>query len=137
MTTEDKKNYISRFCNTMGSYKNCPKCPINSICTSCFGAFGANHEKETDEAYNVLCNLNNHDNEDNVNHPKHYCRDDGMECIDEMILVFGERAVMTYCLLNTWKYRYRAADKNGEEDLKKSDWYMRKYQELKEIVDNE
>ena len=66
-----------------------------------------------------------------VNHPKHYGRDGGMECIDEMVLVFGKEATMTFCLLNVWKYRFRAADKNGEEDLKKSDWYMAKYAELK------
>ena len=53
-----------------------------------------------------------------------------MECIDEMILVFGKEAVKHFCLCNAWKYRYRAADKNGEEDLKKSDWYLSKYKEL-------
>lgn len=69
---------------------------------------------------------------ENVNHPKHYNREGGMECIDEMILVFGKEAVQNFCLCNVWKYRYRAADKNGEEDLKKSDWYLNKYKELKE-----
>ena len=67
---------------------------------------------------------------DVVNHPKHYAREGAIECIDEMILVFGEEAVEAFCLLNAWKYRYRAASKNGEEDLKKSDWYMKKYKEL-------
>lgn len=65
-----------------------------------------------------------------INHPKHYSRDDAMECINEMILVFGVEATMNFCLLNAWKYRYRAADKNGIEDLKKSDWYMKLYQDL-------
>ena len=67
---------------------------------------------------------------DNVNHPRHYCREDAMECINEMILIFGKEAVKNFCLCNAWKYRYRAADKNGEEDLHKSDWYIRKYKEL-------
>ena len=67
---------------------------------------------------------------DKVNHPQHYNRKNAMECIDEMILVFGEEAVKHFCLCNAWKYRYRAADKNGEEDLKKSDWYLKKYKEL-------
>lgn len=70
--------------------------------------------------------------EDVINHPKHYCREGGMESIDEMVEVFGREAVMNFCLCNIWKYRYRASGKNGEEDLKKSDWYMRKYKELKE-----
>lgn len=69
---------------------------------------------------------------DVVNHPSHYCQDGSMECIDEMITVFGEEAVMWFCLCNVWKYRKRALFKNGKEDLKKSDWYMKKYKELKE-----
>lgn len=68
---------------------------------------------------------------DSVNHPSHYCQEGSMECIDEMIAVFGAEAVMNFCLLNVWKYRKRAVFKNGEEDLKKSDWYMKKYLELK------
>lgn len=67
---------------------------------------------------------------DPINHPKHYCREGGMECLEEMELVFGANAVRTFCLLNAWKYRYRAADKNGAQDLAKSDWYMQKYREL-------
>ena len=69
---------------------------------------------------------------DNVNHPKHYEREGAMECIDEMVLVFGEEAVKNFCLCNIWKYRYRAADKNKQEDILKSDWYLRKYKELSE-----
>ena len=65
-----------------------------------------------------------------IDHPKHYGRDGAMECIEEMILVFGVEATMNFCLLNAWKYRYRAADKGGNEDLKKSDWYMNLYRDL-------
>lgn len=65
-----------------------------------------------------------------IKKPKHYNREGGMECIDEMLLIFGKEAVKNFCLCNAWKYRYRAADKNGEEDLKKSDWYVNKYKEL-------
>ena len=68
---------------------------------------------------------------DVVNKPKHYNREGGFESIEEMEMVFGTEAVMNFCLCNVWKYRYRAADKNGEEDLRKSDWYMKKYCELK------
>lgn len=68
--------------------------------------------------------------EDVVNHPFHYCQDGGMECIDEMIAVFGKTAVKHFCLLNVWKYRKRALFKNETEDMKKSDWYMKKYVEL-------
>ena len=68
--------------------------------------------------------------EEKIDHPNHYNRPDAIECIDEMILIFGKEATMHFCLLNVWKYRYRAADKNGEIDLEKSDWYMKKYKEL-------
>jgi len=75
---------------------------------------------------NLINNMN-----DPVNHPNHYTNG-GMECIDEMRLVFGDRVVANFCLCNAWKYRYRAIYKNGEEDMKKSHWYMAKYAELKE-----
>lgn len=68
---------------------------------------------------------------DNVNYPSHYCRENAIECFDEFVMLYGVQAAMYACLFNVHKYRYRAADKNGIEDLKKSDWYMRKYQELK------
>ena len=73
---------------------------------------------------------------DNIN-PSHYQRDNAMECIDEMEMVFGKQAVMDFCKLNAWKYRYRAADKNGAEDIAKSDWYMRKYKEIFDSIEKE
>lgn len=69
-------------------------------------------------------------NKEAVNHPSHYCREGAMECIDEMILLFGREAVKNFCLCNAWKYRYRAADKNGEEDIAKSDFYIKYYKKL-------
>ena len=68
-----------------------------------------------------------------VDNPVHYNRENAMECIDEMVLVFGKKATRKFCLLNAWKYRYRAGQKDSEsamKDLKKSDWYLRKYAEL-------
>lgn len=59
----------------------------------------------------------------NIN-PDHY-KTRKFECIDEMLLVFGKEAVLNFCLLNAWKYRYRAGSKgDAEEDLKKADEYM-------------
>lgn len=69
--------------------------------------------------------------ESTVDHPAHYNRNNAIECIDEMELVFGPEATANFCLLNCWKYRYRAGDKNGQQDIEKSDWYMQKYKELK------
>lgn len=69
---------------------------------------------------------------DMVNHPDHYTQG-GMECIDEMVMIFGTEAVKHFCVCNVWKYRKRALFKNGEEDLKKADWYIKKYKELSDF----
>lgn len=62
---------------------------------------------------------------DMVNHPSHY--EHGIECIDEMVLLYGVMETMSFCKLNSHKYRKRAFDKGGKEDLDKSDWYMKEY----------
>ena len=63
-----------------------------------------------------------------VDHPAHY--QGKHECIDEMIALFGVEAVIHFCMCNVYKYRFRAANKNGKEDLDKADWYMDKLLEL-------
>lgn len=63
-----------------------------------------------------------------VNHPAHY--QGKYECIDEMIALFGVEAVKAFCRCNVYKYRYRADRKNGDEDIKKCEWYMQKLIEL-------
>ena len=95
----------------------------NDDCVGC-----SYEDTSKDEEPCVRCDMNQ--SEDVVNHPSHYCQDGGMECIDEMIVIFGKTAVMHFCLLNVWKYRKRAVFKNGKEDMKKADWYMKKYIEL-------
>lgn len=69
---------------------------------------------------------------DEVTYPEHY-NHGYMETIDEMILIFGEENVITYCIINAWKYRARAPYKGKlEQDMKKADWYLKKVAELKE-----
>jgi hypothetical protein len=63
-----------------------------------------------------------------VNHPAHY--QGKHECIDEMISLFGVDVVKGFCMCNVYKYRFRAARKNGAEDIAKADWYMDKLMEL-------
>ena len=71
----------------------------------------------------------------NIKSPEHY-KTHEFECIDEMLLAFGEGAVINFCILNAWKYRYRAGSKeNAEEDLKKADEYMRFVYWLKGMPD--
>lgn len=67
---------------------------------------------------------------DVIQHPNHYCREGAMECIEEMILLFGKEVVKHFCLCNIWKYRYRSNAKNGQEDIEKSDQYVRIYKRL-------
>jgi hypothetical protein len=71
---------------------------------------------------------------DNVNHPQHY--QGKHECIDEMIALFGVEAVKGFCKCNVYKYRYRADRKNGEEDLKKAEWYMDYLMKLEDMTND-
>ena len=66
----------------------------------------------------------------NINHPSHYCKEGRKECIEEMLELFGIEEVKSFCKLNVYKYRYRHDLKNGQEDLKKAEWYEKKYNEL-------
>lgn len=70
---------------------------------------------------------------DNVN-PDHYKKATSLECIEAMQIVFGDRAVINFCLCNAWKYVWRWKNKNGQEDLKKAMWYVNKGSEL--LVEN-
>lgn len=119
MTVEKMNDAIQDYCRN----HTCENCEITNPCGNCCGNF-EKHPEDCEEAYHIITKDNS------VNHPNHYNRENSIECIDEMVLVFGKEAVKQFCLCNIWKYRYRASDKNGEEDLKKSDWYMRKYKEL-------
>lgn len=65
---------------------------------------------------------------DNVNHPKHYQGKN--ECIDVMLAMFGVEAVKHFCMCNAYKYRFRSNMKNGEEDIKKAEWYEEKLIDL-------
>lgn len=67
----------------------------------------------------------------NVNHPAHY--QGKYECIDEMVVLFGVEAVVSFCKLNAYKYRFRAAAKGGPEDLDKAAWYVGKAAELQGV----
>lgn len=66
-----------------------------------------------------------------VNHPAHY-ETGKFECIDVMKETQGIEATMDFCVCNALKYIYRHRNKNGVEDIKKADWYLKKYIELQE-----
>lgn len=73
--------------------------------------------------------------DDSVNHPGHY-ESGKFECINVMLETQGVEAVKNFCICNAFKYLYRHKRKNGIEDIKKADWYLKKYIEL-ETRDNE
>ena len=83
----------------------------------------------------TICENDEDIEEDIVNHPKHY--EHGIECIDEMILLYGKEETMSFCKLNSHKYRKRALDKGGREDQDKSDWYVKEYTYLKSKSERE
>lgn len=68
---------------------------------------------------------------DMVNHPSHY-ETGKFECIEVMEEALGTDAVKGFCLCNAFKYIYRCRNKNGMEDIKKADWYLKKLIEIKE-----
>lgn len=64
--------------------------------------------------------------EDVVNHPSHYASSCSIECIDAMECMFGSDKLISFCLMNAFKYIWRFKNKNGSEDLKKARWYLSK-----------
>ena len=66
----------------------------------------------------------------NVDHPDHY-KSGNIECIDAMLDVYGISATYDFCLLNAFKYIWRAQQKGKEkEDIQKAVWYLNKALEI-------
>lgn len=61
--------------------------------------------------------------EDVVNYPSHY-ETGKFQCIDMMIDDLGAGTVLPFCVANAYKYLWRAAHKNGYEDIRKAHWYL-------------
>ena len=70
-----------------------------------------------------------------VNHPSHYSKEGRKECIEEMLELYGEHITAIFCLTNSYKYIYRAGEKDGnseKQDMQKARWY---YEYAKRIID--
>ena len=64
--------------------------------------------------------------QDVVNHPAHYTKGK-IECIDAIeAATDGLTGFKGYCTGNIIKYLWRWHKKNGLEDLKKAEWYLKK-----------
>lgn len=68
---------------------------------------------------------------DMVNAPPHYTQG-GIECIDAMKSAFGDTELEAYCKIAAFKYIWRCEKKNGNEDIRKAIWYLKKYLSLQE-----
>ena len=142
MTVEEKRRALDSYCNKRGGCsatfddKVCPLY-VESDCLCKY--IKESSDENVEHCYDLVFGGVEEPTEpveqphDVVNHPSHYCQG-GMECIDEMILLFGKEVVKHFCLCNAWKYRKRAMFKNGQEDMDKSDWYIKKYKGLSEDV---
>ena len=78
------------------------------------------------------------DNIEMVNHPSHYSLAGRKECIVEMEEIYGTEAVITFCELNAYKYRYRAGYKLGNSPLQddnKATWYENYALKLREKLE--
>jgi hypothetical protein len=60
-----------------------------------------------------------------VDHPSHY-NQGGIECIDALEAALGPEGFKDYCRGACLKYLWRTEYKNGVEDLKKCEWYLKK-----------
>lgn len=123
MTLKQKSDALEKWCN--GNNMPCDECPLHER-GDCFAYGDAKSNQTLEENYELVfggCNIPVGEIVQNnaVDHPAHYQGKN--ECIDVMVAMFGLEAVKTFCRLNAYKYRFRSARKNGEEDIKKAEWY--------------
>ena len=73
-----------------------------------------------------------------VQHPNHYGDgDDGLQCIEAMLQVFGKNSTMDFCKLNSFKYIWRAKNKGKEtEDMEKAKRYLEYWHVLNNLKDD-
>lgn len=68
---------------------------------------------------------------DNVNHPPHYTAS-SIECIDAIRAALGDELFAGYLRGNIMKYIWRGPRKNGTEDYKKAEFYLKRLIALEE-----
>ena len=65
-------------------------------------------------------------NNDKVNHPAHYTQG-GIECIDALkAATVDKTGIEAVCVANAIKYLWRYESKNGLEDVRKAEWYIKR-----------
>ena len=133
MTREQKEKLFNKLCMKQGyGLSNCSKCSefVNDLCNR------KNTSEFTDEELDVALRDMEKDDPgqhefDAVECPQHYTST-SIECIDAMRETQGDEAVKSFCVCNAFKYLWRHNSKNGDEDIKKANWYLNKAVELME-----
>ena len=112
MTIDDKRNELREICKR---YPGCDSgCPVYHYQNELrYEICDLGSDEYVERIYTALHN--------SVNHPAHYSGKH--ECIEIMRVMFGDEAVKAFCRCNSFKYRFRAARKNGDEDIAKAEWY--------------
>ncbi len=115
MTIEDMRSELEEICRNANGCENCQLPPVFGYGDCILYCYSYEGDAWVESVYKKLhC-------DDTVNHPAHY--QGAHECIEIMKALFGREAVKAFCRCNAFKYRFRADKKNGEEDIKKAEWY--------------
>lgn len=106
-------------------HNDCPHCPFGDGAGGCLLTDANVIPCEWD--FSVMRNADAAPTtSDNVNHPSHYTQG-GVECIDALqAATVNLQGIEAVCTANAIKYLWRWKQKNGEEDLKKAQWYIDK-----------
>lgn len=132
MTLEEKKEFCDNYCC---SVYDCGDCMFDGDNRAWCQEYNTHNAPEELLDYSVK-KIKESANFNAVDHPSHY-NQGGIECIDAMVSAFGKDAVADFCIINAFKYVWRASEKNGTEDINKAIWYLTKYKELKDGESNE
>ena len=100
------------------------RAPEHTLCDGC---------GNQDTSCNCDCATEFIEKEDVVNEPNHY-QHGTFEVIDEMLIVFGVEATLTFCKMNAWKYRARAPYKGTfQQDMDKANRYIEMAYQIQQI----
>jgi hypothetical protein len=133
MTVFEKKKAekANEKCGTFGSCDNCPVMKNKRAYNLCQNiGFFAMKEEELDSVLECFeesagTERKSEEQTSTVEHPAHY-NQGGIECIDAIrAAVTSLNGFEGFCAGNAIKYIWRYKHKNGAEDLKKADWYLK------------
>lgn len=131
MNREDKIKALIEYCN----HSTCEiDCEIEHIC-DIEAYFNEWTDESMNEAYDIISGKSAKNMPDTVNHPAHY-ETGKYNCIDVMVETQGADTVANFCICNAFKYLYRWKNKNGIEDIKKAQWYIGKFLELQDQLED-